>query len=491
MGRTQGTWVARGRAPATPHLLICVCACPPRYLPAHLPPLPQRSIKDVLERVSVLFKDHADLLRDFTYFLPDAVQEAVSGSDHRQRGQYRPRAASPRTPYYHSPSSLYRAARVTPPIILPLTAQAKERIQRIAEDARRAAAKQQAAAAAAAAAEKDGADRGRPGAGRGGFPAGAGPAGYSSRGATLGKDRERNRDAEREAAAAEDERREEDRLRAGPERERERERERMVDRQRDRLTVGMGPGKSPKMQAVARRRRARDEDMHLTLTPSERSLFGRIKSALGAREAWAEFLKCLDLYASVSSDSAPANPSRGAAAGRRRVWTGQGSVLPLRRCSRAHRSALCHHPPYPPRHARPQEVLSRAELLTLLSDVLGTSTSPSNAKLLEELRSLLANRGTLEMTPEDIWYSMPVGEVDFSQCPRCTPSYRALPSGYPLLACTERSRMEREVRDQRWRVGRGGVIAFHCCRRARLRAHLCSLPTAHALSLLSPPACST
>lgn len=38
----------------------------------------QRSIKDVLERVSVLFKDHADLLRDFTYFLPDAVQDAVS-----------------------------------------------------------------------------------------------------------------------------------------------------------------------------------------------------------------------------------------------------------------------------------------------------------------------------------------------------------------------------------------------------------------------------
>lgn len=38
----------------------------------------QRSIKDVLERVSVLFKDHPDLLRDFTYFLPDAVQESVS-----------------------------------------------------------------------------------------------------------------------------------------------------------------------------------------------------------------------------------------------------------------------------------------------------------------------------------------------------------------------------------------------------------------------------
>jgi len=35
----------------------------------------QRSIKDVLEQVSELFADHADLLKEFTYFLPDSVQE--------------------------------------------------------------------------------------------------------------------------------------------------------------------------------------------------------------------------------------------------------------------------------------------------------------------------------------------------------------------------------------------------------------------------------
>ena len=35
----------------------------------------QRSIKDVLEQVSHLFRDHPDLLREFTYFLPDAAQE--------------------------------------------------------------------------------------------------------------------------------------------------------------------------------------------------------------------------------------------------------------------------------------------------------------------------------------------------------------------------------------------------------------------------------
>lgn len=109
-------------------------------------------------------------------------------------------------------------------------------------------------------------------------------------------------------------------------------------------------------------------------------------------------------------------------------------------------------------------MLTRHELVTLLADVFG----PANMRLLDELRSILNSRGTLEMTvrgrrreggahgaalyplpsspqPEDVWFTMPVGEVDFSACPRCTPSYRALPAGYPRLACTERSALERCV----------------------------------------------
>ena len=35
----------------------------------------QKGIKDVLEQVSLLFADHPDLLMEFTYFLPDAVQD--------------------------------------------------------------------------------------------------------------------------------------------------------------------------------------------------------------------------------------------------------------------------------------------------------------------------------------------------------------------------------------------------------------------------------
>ena len=35
----------------------------------------QKGIQEVLRRVAELFRDHADLLREFTYFLPDAAIE--------------------------------------------------------------------------------------------------------------------------------------------------------------------------------------------------------------------------------------------------------------------------------------------------------------------------------------------------------------------------------------------------------------------------------
>ncbi len=55
----------------------------------------QKGIKDVLEQVSNLFADHADLLMEFTYFLPDNVQgeakerlsRAVREMEQRKRNQ--------------------------------------------------------------------------------------------------------------------------------------------------------------------------------------------------------------------------------------------------------------------------------------------------------------------------------------------------------------------------------------------------------------------
>jgi paired amphipathic helix protein Sin3a len=284
----------------------------------------QISRKEVLDRVSVLFKDHPDLLRDFTYFLPDAVQETD-----------------------------------------------KQRMMRPG---------QQAGVAAG-----HGAASGKP---RGGGTIGR-PQPGGARAGVLGKDFDKKRLADRDHERDADERISEDRRLAGG--EREKEKERLVDRARDRATVGMAAGKSARLMAVSSKvRREREELLHVTLTPTERVFFNRVKAVLGGGEAWVEFLKALDLYA--------------------------------------------------------MDIVTRPELLGLLQDLFG----PSNSRMLEELRSLLHNRGQLEFTQEDLWYSMPIGEIDFSSCPRCTPSYRALPTGYPKLSCSERSKSEAAALNDVW-----------------------------------------
>lgn len=40
---------------------------------------------------------------------------------------------------------------------------------------------------------------------------------------------------------------------------------------------------------------------------------------------------------------------------------------------------------------------------------------------------------------------MPLSEIDFSQCRKCTPSYRALPANYPKPHYSERDTMEASV----------------------------------------------
>ena len=40
---------------------------------------------------------------------------------------------------------------------------------------------------------------------------------------------------------------------------------------------------------------------------------------------------------------------------------------------------------------------------------------------------------------EEVWFSMPLSEIDFNNCRSCTPSYRALPNGYPIPACSDRT----------------------------------------------------
>ena len=56
----------------------------------------QRGIKEVLEQVAALFADHPDLLKEFTFFLPDAVQEQAKERLHRAAAESESRMAAQR-----------------------------------------------------------------------------------------------------------------------------------------------------------------------------------------------------------------------------------------------------------------------------------------------------------------------------------------------------------------------------------------------------------
>ena len=61
----------------------------------------QRGIKEVLEQVAHLFQDHPDLLKEFTFFLPDAVQEQAKERLHRAAAESESRIAAQRQMEYH------------------------------------------------------------------------------------------------------------------------------------------------------------------------------------------------------------------------------------------------------------------------------------------------------------------------------------------------------------------------------------------------------
>lgn len=128
----------------------------------------------------------------------------------------------------------------------------------------------------------------------------------------------------------------------------------------------------------------------------ERQFFDAAKEALTAfsrdgGQAWAEFLKCIDMYA--------------------------------------------------------QEVLSRSEMLGLVEPLLGKR----NAELFEEFKRILAAAGAPNApTYDDAWHSVPLSEIDFSRCRKCSPSYRALPRDYPAPPCSERTEIDSKVLNDVW-----------------------------------------
>jgi paired amphipathic helix protein Sin3a len=128
----------------------------------------------------------------------------------------------------------------------------------------------------------------------------------------------------------------------------------------------------------------------------ERQFFDATKEALTSFSrdgdvAWGEFLKCLDMYA--------------------------------------------------------QEMISKNEMLSIMEDLLGKQ----HRNLFEEFKRILAAAGAPGAhTQDDAWHSVPLSEIDFSRCRRCTPSYRALPRDYPCPPFSERNEEEAKVLNDVW-----------------------------------------
>lgn len=126
-------------------------------------------------------------------------------------------------------------------------------------------------------------------------------------------------------------------------------------------------------------------------TSAERQFFDQAKDVLMARkpESWMEFIKLLNMYS--------------------------------------------------------QDLLTRKDMLEVVKELFG-----KHLELYEEFKNILNARSATDAVQNDVWFSMPLSEIDFSQCRKCTPSYRALPKNYPKPTCTERSPEEEAVLNDTW-----------------------------------------
>ena len=125
---------------------------------------------------------------------------------------------------------------------------------------------------------------------------------------------------------------------------------------------------------------------------SERKYFDHVKDLFTSttRDGWSEFVKCLELYS--------------------------------------------------------HDAISRKDMMQLVRDLFG----PTNADLFEEFKALLSHRAAYDSSAADMWYAIPLAEIDFSQCHKCTPSYRGLPRDYPRPTCSERSHIDASVLNNDW-----------------------------------------
>jgi paired amphipathic helix protein Sin3a len=92
------------------------------------------------------------------------------------------------------------------------------------------------------------------------------------------------------------------------------------------------------------------------------------------------------------------------------------------------------------------DAITKKDLLTFAQDIFGAA----GVEQFAELKKLMNARSDYEGNGSDALYAIPTSEIDFNQCRKCTPSYRALPKDYPKPVCSERSDMEQSVLNDEW-----------------------------------------
>lgn len=289
----------------------------------------QKGIKDVLEQVSQLFADHPDLLMQFTYFLPDAVQEQAT-------------------------ERLHRAAR---------EAEARRRNINMNMSSNQSNQNNMNGKRSRADRERDAHMSG----GRNSQLQAHQQAQFQAYNIQQGLDHEGNEGPINKKGTQ------------------PRKNNRFKRRSElDEVAIQGGKGKNDNKKGY-------QGELHISMN-DERQFFDEIKDCLThlSRDSWGEFIKYIELFSN--------------------------------------------------------DAVTKRDLFNYVQELL----TPANSELFDNFKRLISTRVNYDANPNDLWFSIPLSEIDFTQCRKCTPSYRALPKDYPSAQHSERSELEQEVCNDNW-----------------------------------------
>lgn len=93
------------------------------------------------------------------------------------------------------------------------------------------------------------------------------------------------------------------------------------------------------------------------------------------------------------------------------------------------------------------QILGREELVEMVQDLF---EAHNEFDVMDEFKSLVYRRGELEPPPRDAMPTLGLSEINFQSAKMCTPSYRELPRDYQLTSCSGRSADEDVVLNDTW-----------------------------------------